>query len=349
MKIYFLADTHLGVKGDDSIVLHDWIDYYNKVFIPYCKEHVQPDDILVHLGDVTDNRSNIGLETINLTIKLFEDLSNIFSDIRLIVGNHDIFKKHSNEITSLNMLKYIPHVKIYYTPKIENILDKRVLFVPWIEEIDEQKKLLKSQHNVDYVFGHLEIGGAKTSSKGNMIHTNNAISSTDFKKAQVYAGHIHIRQDYKNIHYVGCPYHKDRGDYNNKKGITILDIETGETEFIENTFSPQFRKYLIYDILDKTVGELKKEWNNNYIDLVVNSNHYCDCNFDLLRTLFSGIYKTFNPIANKVEIITDNKVINLSDNKTTSELIDEYMKLNDVEPEIQERIKSKIETYKENL
>ena len=210
MKIYFLADTHLGAKGDNPEVLHDWIDYYNKVFIPYCREHVQTGDILVHLGDVTDNRSTLGLETINLTIKLFEYLSDIFSDIRLIVGNHDIFKKHTNEITSLNMLKYIPHVSIYYTPQVEEIGGKHVLFVPWIEELEEQKKLLKS-HNVDYVFGHLEIGGAVTSSKGNKMQTNNAIISSDFKKAEVYAGHIHIRQNYKNVHYVGTPYHKDRG------------------------------------------------------------------------------------------------------------------------------------------
>lgn len=346
-KIYFLADTHLGCKGDNPIVLHDWIDYYNKIFIPYCKEHVKPDDILVHLGDVTDNRSQIGVETINLTIKLFEDLSDIFSDIRLIVGNHDIFKKHTTEITSLNMLKHIPHVKIYYTPQVEEIGDKRVLFIPWIEEVDEQKKLLKNSRNIDYVFGHLEIGGCVTTSVG--TKTNNSIQSVDFKKAQVYAGHIHIRQNYKNVHYVGNPYHKDRNDLNNIKGITILDVETGETEFVENTFSPQYKRYSIYNILDKTVGELKSEWKNNYIDLVINSNDFSECNFIMLRTIFDGIYREFNPISNKVESISENKDIKLSENKSATEIIDEYMKFTDVDVDIQERIKMKLEKYKDNL
>lgn len=348
-KIYFLADTHLGVKSDNPIILHDWIDYYNKVFIPYCKEHVQPDDILVHLGDVFDNRNNINLETINFTIRLFEDLSEIFNDIRITIGNHDIFQKHSNEITSVNVLKHIPHVKLYYTPQVEVIDDKSVLFVPWIEDVNKQKELLKS-HDVNYIFGHLEINGAVTSSKGTKLHSDNSIQSIDFKKSQVYAGHIHIRQNIgKYIHYVGTPYMVNRGDIGNKKGFTILDMKTGSTEFIENTFSPQYKRYSIYDILDKTVEELKSEWRNNYIDLCINSNHITYCTFDLMRNIFDGVYKEFNTVTNKIEDVVENKDIKLSENKSVTEVIKEYMNFNDIDLDMQEKIKSRIEAYKERI
>ena len=345
-KIYLTADNHLGMKGDNPIWLKDCFDYYNNIFIPFCKKYVQPDDILIFLGDVFDNRSSIGLETITLTIKLFEYLSDIFNDIRIIVGNHDIFKKHSNEITSLHMLKHIPHVKIYFEPIVEEISEKKCLFVPWIEEIDEQKKLLKS-HNVDYVFGHLEIGGCITSSKGTTLHTNNSIQSTDFKKAHVFAGHIHIRQDYKNISYVGCPYSKDRGDINNKKGFTILDVETGRTKFVENTYSPKFIRVNGYDILDKTVGDLKKNWNNNYVDLVIKNTHVPLCRFDMLREIFTGIYKEFNLVSDNSEVIVENNAIQLSESKSMNELVDEYLVNYDLDDDVKKNIKFKIEKYNE--
>lgn len=345
-KIYLTADNHLGMKGDNPIWLEDCFGYYNNVFIPFCRTHVQPDDVLVFLGDVFDNRSNIGLETITLSIKLFEDLSNIFKDIRIIVGNHDIFKKHSNDITSLNMLKHIPHVSIYYEPKVEKISNKKILFVPWIEDVEEQKKIISS-HNVDYVFTHAEIGGCITSSKGTILHTNNSIQSTDFKKSHVFAGHIHIRQDYKNISYVGTPYHKDRGDINNKKGFTILDVESGRTKFVENTYSPKFLRVNGYDIMDKTVSELKEEWKNNYIDLVIKNTHVPLCRFDMLRELFKNVYKEFNLVPDNSEVIVENNAIQLSESKSMNELIDDYLVNYDLDDEIKNNIKKKIEKYNE--
>ena len=348
MNIYFLADTHLGMKGDNHIWLNDCIEYYYKVFIPYCKEHVKPDDILVHLGDVYDNRSNIGIETIYRSIKLFEDLSKIFSKIIITVGNHDIFNKHSTEITTLNMLKYIPNVEIIYNPEVRNINGKDILFVPWVEDLSDQKKLLSS-HNVDYVFGHLEIGGAVMSSKGNRSKTNNSIQSDDFKKAQVFAGHIHIRQSFKNINYVGCPYHKDRGDIGNSKGFTILDLETGQTQFIENKHSPQFKTYRIYDILDKTVGELKEEWKNNYIDLIIKSNDYPKCNFNKLREIFKDVYKEFEPISEKTDVITETDNIKITETKSAPDMLNEYLSQCNVSDVLKDGIMSKIEKYKDNL
>lgn len=348
MKVYFLADVHLGMKGDNPIWLKDCVDYFDNVFIPYCREHVRQSDVLVMLGDWFDNRSTLGLNTINKSIDIVEKLSKIFLDIRFIVGNHDIFQKHSNLITSLNIFKHIPNLKIYYEPEVESLDGKDVLFVPWIEDVEEQRNLLKS-HNVDYVFGHLEIGGCITSSKGNKLKSNNSIQSEDFKKAQVYAGHIHIKQNYKNVHYVGCPYHKDKGDINNKKGITILDLESGKTEFVENTFSPQFKSMKIYDILDKTVGELKQEWNNNYIDLRIKSNDFPKCNFDKLRELFMNVYRGFEPISEKTDMVLEKNEVNLTETKSAPDMLNEYLEQCNVTDELKLGMLNKIEKFRDNL
>ena len=245
------------------------------------------------------------------------------------------------------MLKYIPNVEIIFKPEVRKLGKKDVLFVPWIEEIEEQKKLLKS-HNVDYVFGHLEIGGCVTSSKGNRLKTNNAIQSDDFKKSQVYAGHIHIRQDYKNIHYIGTPYHKDRGDIGNKKGITILNMDNNKTQFIPNNYSPEFVRVNMCDILDKTLSELKSQWKNKYVDLVIKSNHVPSLNFDDVRKSLTGVFKEFNIVPDKSEEVMNLETIdvNVSEIRTMDEMFHDCMNRLDIDDEKQKNIMGILEKYK---
>lgn len=350
MKIWFLADTHLGMKGDNEIILNDCMGYYNDVLIPYMKKHVEKDDILVHLGDVFDNRSSIGIHTMYSAIKLFEELTNIFNDIRICVGNHDIWQKNSNEITVLHAFKYMKNIKVYFNPEIETICGKSVLFVPWIEDTNKQKELL-NKNDVDYVFGHLEINGCVTNNrKGIRMNSDNLVKSDNFKKAQVYAGHIHIRQDYKNIHYVGIPYHKDRGDVGCTNGITILDIETGKTEFVENTYSPKYIIENIYDILDFTVSDLKERWNNNYVDLIVKSSDYSSCNFDKLRDGLCNCFKELNLKSDNSEgIVGEDVNVDIGESKSSGEMLDDYIDACDIENDMKKRIKGIFKELKNKI
>ena len=291
MKIWFLADLHFGCRADNEIWLKDYSDYFYNVFIPLLKDKYEEGDIICSLGDVFDNRSTVGINTMNVVIDIFEKMAAICPDIRLIVGNHDIYNKSSNSVTSLNILKYIKGVKIYYKPEVEVIGGKTVLFHPWIEDRDIQIKLL-SKFNGDYVFGHLDVYGVESNTKGIKTKSTNAVNMSEFKKAEVYAGHIHLRQNYKNIHYVGNPYAKVRGE-GDAKGITVLDIKTGKTEFYENTYSPKFLKENIYELMDVTVGELKERWKNNYVDIHVLGSDITKCRFDDLREELNGYYKEF--------------------------------------------------------
>lgn len=289
--IWFLADLHFGCRADNEIWLKDYSDYFYNVFIPLLKEKYKEGDIVCSLGDIFDNRSAVGINTINTTIDIFEKIADICPDIRLIVGNHDIYNKSSNTVTSLNILKYIKGVKIYYAPEVEVIDGKSVLFLPWVEDKEKLSKIL-SDFNGDYIFGHFDVYGVDSNAKGVKAKSANSVNVSEFKTAEVYAGHIHLRQDYKNIHYVGNPYAKVRGE-GNTKGITVLDIKTGKRKFYENTYSPKFLKENIYELMDVTVGELRKRWNNNYVDLHVLGSDITKCRFDDIRELLSGCYKEF--------------------------------------------------------
>ena len=349
-KIWLLADTHFGYKGDEEEWLDDYVGYFEDVIIPLMKKESGEDDILIHLGDVFDNRSTIGLNTIYRVIRLFEEFSKIFKDIRITVGNHDIMKKSTNDITSINMLKHIPGVKVYYTPEVEVIDGKSCLFNPWVEDPEKEKQVL-SGVNVDYIFGHLEINGSQVSNRsGVKINVIGGVEGDNFKKSQVYAGHIHIRQDNKNIHYVGNPYHKDRGDRDNIKGITILDIKTNKTRFIENTVSPKYMKENIYDILNMTVGELKERWKNNRIELHMKNSDITKCNFDDFCSILKGSYRSFQPIGDNVmqELDTTSE-FNFNDAKSSDEYMEDFLLKQDLTDEMLKSIQDKMNEYRDRL
>ena len=349
-KIWLIADTHFGYKGDDDEWLDDYIGYFENTLIPLMEKEVGENDILVHCGDVFDNRSIIGLQTLNRVISLFEKFSRIFEDIRITVGNHDIYKKSSNDITTLNALKYIPNVKIYYTPEVEVIDGKTILFNPWIEDPEKEREVL-SKVSVDYVFGHLEIGGSLVANRaGVKIVLSSGVKKSDFKSAQVYAGHIHIRQDDKNIHYIGNPYHKDRGDRENVKGITVLDVKSGETRFIENTVSPKYMKENIYDLLDMTVGELRERWNNNRIELHMKSTDLARCSFDDLTTSLDHCFRSFQTIGDEVvaELNTSGNV-SFNDAKSSDDYIVDFLHQQDLTDDMMKCVQDKMNEYKDRL
>lgn len=349
-KIWLIADTHFGYKGDDEEWLDDYAGYFEDVLIPLMKKEAGKDDILVHCGDVFDNRSILGLNTINRVISIFEKFSEIFSDIRITVGNHDMLKKSSTYTTSVNILKYIPHVKVYYTPQVDVIDGKTILFNPWIEDPEKEHEVLTGV-NVDYVFGHLEIGGSLMSNRsGVKVKLGSGVKKSDFKNAQVYAGHIHIKQDDKNIHYIGNPYHKDRGDRENVKGITVLDIKTGETRFIENTTSPRFMKESIYDIMNLTVGDLKERWNNNRIELHIKSNEIVKCTFDALSSALNYCYRTFSVIGDDVVMELDTSgTVSFDDAKSSDDYIVDFLHNQDLTDEMMKSVQDKMNEYKERL
>ena len=321
------------------------------MFIPLLKDKYEEGDIICSLGDVFDNRSTVGINTMNVVIDIFEKMAAICPDIRLIVGNHDIYNKSSNNVTSLNVLKYIKGVKIYYKPEVEVIGGKIVLFHPWIEDRDIQTKLL-SKFNGDYVFGHLDVYGVESNTKGIKTKSANAVNMSEFKKAEVYAGHIHLRQNYKNIHYVGNPYAKVRGE-GDAKGITVLDIKTGKTEFYENTYSPKFLKENIYELMDVTVGELKERWKNNYVDIHVLGSDITKCRFDDLREELNGYYKEFvikNESANS-GLVNDIGDANsdFEDAKTSEEHLNDFVDLTEWNSELKDDVMKLLNEIREKV
>lgn len=267
-RVWFVTDTHFGVRNSSNEWIEIMRDFFFDWFIPTVRENYQPGDVLIHLGDVYDSRQSINIKVLNLGISVFESLSEIFGDgIYVIAGNHDLWGKTSNEINSLKSIKWIPNVNILEEPETLLLGDKKFLMMPWRKDHATEEEFLDSTGPHDYLCCHADIRGLKFN---RYVIVEEGADSKKFSKFKtVYSGHIHYAQVVNNIHMLGSPYELTRSDMGNVKSMTLLDLETElETKFVNN-FSPKFKKFLFDQILEMTIDQLEPEFRNNFVDIMI--------------------------------------------------------------------------------
>jgi calcineurin-like phosphoesterase family protein len=272
-KIFLIGDTHIGLGYPNSV--DKWLkvhqEYFSKFLIPLLKKEAKPGDIILHLGDLFDNRNIIPINLLNYGMDIVEEISKI-APFHIIVGNHDCWSKSSDEINTIRPFKWIPNVFIYdKTSQIEyNSL--RLCFMPYIEKRLEQINLINQNKDCDYLFCHSDLNGCRMHLTSVGHRNSDKIDVDDFKCfKRVFSGHIHIRQVSKNFEFIGSNFQMDRNDYGDQKGITILDTNTGETEFIKNDVSPVFKKVRISNEEDIEIIESLKD-SKDYIDISISNN-----------------------------------------------------------------------------
>jgi DNA repair exonuclease SbcCD nuclease subunit len=293
-RAWIISDTHFGARNNSV----EWLDrmtlYFEEFFIPHVKENYKKGDILIHCGDVYDNRQSVNLLVLNKTLSLFEKFSEIFVDgIYVIAGNHDIMRKNSNEVTSLDTLKYIPNVTILKEPATLKTKHCTSLLMPW-RKSESDEKVVVSGSDADYLFCHTTIRGAKFDK---YRHSGEGLASNECKQfKKVFTGHIHLAQQYKNIRYVGNPYQMTRSDTNNKKGFICLDFETGTEDFYENTYSSKFVKLYINRALDSTMQDLINAADNNFVDVYVPNDY-------LMKYQVTPLIDALSKVSKKLDVI----------------------------------------------
>lgn len=267
-RVWVLGDLHFGVRANSNEWLEIQKDFFENLFIPTLKKHVKPGDVLVQVGDTFDNRQSINIKVLNYAVDLFERLGQILP-VHVICGNHDIWAKKTNEITSIDSLKWIPNVQIYKNPQLLKWNNRNVLMMPWRRDADHEAETLANHPTTDIVFCHSEVKGIYLNSKVKNEHGTD--SNIYDKYTRVYSGHIHFRQARGKLLMVGTPYQLTRSDANNTKGFDLVDLEDMSETFFENHISPKFVKYNLTQLFDITLGSFKKQIENNFVDLFVPS------------------------------------------------------------------------------
>jgi len=272
MKFFILSDAHLGKYGMDSDKwLNNMRSYFFDFFIPILEENVKPNDKFFFLGDLFDNRNSIDMRAITLGVEIFEAISKII-ECHVLLGNHDQRMMTDPTINSVVSIRNINNVTVYDKETIINIDDHKILMMPWVHGKDTEKNILDKYSGCDLLMCHSDLNGCRTQLYPTRPLSKSILDIEDFSGYdKVYSGHIHIVQEIQNFTFVGSPYHLDRNDVSNRKGIYVYNTKTRKDIFIENDFSPEFIKIHINEEKDLLILKDRVK-ENNFIDIYISNN-----------------------------------------------------------------------------
>ena len=168
-------------------------------------------DTLILGGDILHDHEIVNASCLNVVVGLMRDFKPLFSQIVVLVGNHDLihYSVAGTENHWLNVLK--TEFTIVDKP---TLIFPRVLAVPYFEP-GKLKPTLFSwdpdwQTKVDLCFAHQELKGFKL---GGIISDKGDDWFDDRKNPFIVSGHLHVAQ-YKggNVLYSGSAFQHSFGD-----------------------------------------------------------------------------------------------------------------------------------------
>lgn len=362
-NFFMIADLHIGMKLGSEEWIENMRNYFEEFFYPLLKEKKDENSVVICLGDIADDRKSINLEANDLMIEVVEKIAAI-CPIIIINGNHDMYKKSDNKITSLRSLDHIPNTWIIKKPTVvtlKEIVDvpsgpdekttkekkfKELAFIPYQGDMEKETKICNACSKSDYIFMHTDIKNLRYDN-GRDIIKGVEIGNI---KGHIYSGHIHRRQESERVTYVGSPYQLRRSDIGNQKGIYQVFMKSGEVKFYENHVSPIFQKIWLRDILESPYSEVLKLCGNNYTDILVDGSES-----DMFNV--ASVYDAIKECAPKrvqiKEVNKDGSYVDDEDDDgeykemSVSEIIYSLIDKMEVPPEKKETLKAMCNRYQE--
>jgi DNA repair exonuclease SbcCD nuclease subunit len=172
------------------------------------------------LGDWHNHRASINLQTLQFSLRALEKLSAAFDQFYFIPGNHDLYYRDRRDIHGVEWAKHLSNIHIVN----DWFKEGDVVIAPWLVG-DDHKRIPKL--SAQYCFGHFELPHFKMNAMVEMPD-HGEIKVDNFGGFEsVYSGHFHLRQQKRNINYIGnCFPHNfaDAGDA--ERGMMILEWGT---------------------------------------------------------------------------------------------------------------------------
>lgn len=276
-KIFLVGDLHLGIRNNSV----EWADIQKEFLLEVLPKTAiengfNPEtDILILEGDIFHSRESINVRIQNDSMEIFQNLAKVFKrGVFIILGNHDVYYKDSNQVNSVRPLKHLAeNIHVFESPEVLTINEKdNWLMLPWVEDTKSLGSYVADYAGMcSRIVCHADIKGLKFNRWTKVEHGLEVTALSQYDR--VYSGHIHHRQEQDNILYTGTPYQMDRGDRGNVKGYYIIDAKDNYREtFIENQVSPNYVKYDICELLDMNIKELTTLLANNFVDVMIEIN-----------------------------------------------------------------------------
>ncbi len=265
MKVAIITDQHFGARKNSKLFHDYFLKFYKDVFFPTLEEYGIT--TVVDMGDTFDSRKGIDFSALSWAKNNYYDrLQEMGVKVHTIVGNHTAYYKNTNEVNAVDLLlREYDNVTVYSQPT-EVKLDKlNVLFIPWINQENEEQTLkLIQKTTCSCAMGHLELQGFRVN---NQIIMEHGLDGKLFEKfTRVYSGHYHTRSDNGVVFYLGNPYELYWNDLNDKRGFTIFDTETLEHTPINNPYRMFYNIY--YEDTNYQTFDAR-EYENKIVKVVV--------------------------------------------------------------------------------
>jgi len=235
MKVAIITDQHFGARKNSKLFHDYFLKFYNDVFFPTLEQHGIT--TVIDMGDTFDSRKGIDFSALMWAKSNYYDrLQQMGVKVYTVVGNHTAYYKNTNEVNAVDLLlREYSNVVVISDPKELKIGNLNVLFIPWINQENEEKTYrLIENTTCNCAMGHLELNGF-TPYKGHTM--DHGMESKLFEKfKRVFSGHYHTRSDDGKIFYLGNPYEIYWNDLNDSRGFHIFDTETLSHTPINNPY-----------------------------------------------------------------------------------------------------------------
>ncbi len=268
MKIALLTDTHFGARNDNLNFNDYFYEFYEGVFFPYLQQNNIKH--CIHLGDLMDRRKYVSYRILkDFRERFIQPFLHLEIDLHILVGNHDIYFRNTNDVNSLNELLGAKYKNIHIYPEAQEIDfgGFPILMMPWINPQNEIYSFgMMDETKADTMVSHLEVVGFEM--HGGHF-SESGFDKSQFKKFDtIFSGHYHKKSDDGQIYYLGTPYQMTWSDYNCPKGFHVFDTETRELTRIVN---PQkiFEKIYYDDTQENYDTHDVNQYRNKYIKLIV--------------------------------------------------------------------------------
>ena len=247
-KAAVFTDIHFGLKSNSQLHNDDCLNF---VKWATAKAKEEGCETALFLGDWHNNRASINIVTLNYSLRALEHLNDNFDRVYFIPGNHDLYYRDKRDVQSVEWAKHLPNIEICN----DWLSAGDVIIAPWLCG-DDHKRIPKL--SAKYMFGHFELPHFYMNAMVQMPDHSELKRESFGGIENVFTGHFHKRQDYKNITYIGnCFPHNyaDAGD--DERGLCILEWGK-EPEYHAWPMQPRYRVLGLGAILnnaDSVLGE----------------------------------------------------------------------------------------------
>lgn len=243
------GDIHWGKKANSKDHNDDCMNYLRW----FSKQVSSNKDIdhIIFLGDWNENRSALNIATLNYAYEGAKILDSIGLPVFFVVGNHDLYHRHTREIHSIIHHNQFNNFIVIDTPTVVEQIHGGALITPYL--FHEEYQDLAQYNGLPNWFGHFEFRGFQITGYSMKMPTGPDPSEFGCP-TNIFSGHFHKRQEDFNIKYIGNTFPMDFSDAgDNNRGMAIFDSVNNKTTYINWDQCPKYTKTTLSNVLDGAV------------------------------------------------------------------------------------------------